>query len=337
MAFSGPYADIHRHGEANAWLDGILAEREGRAPYDWAGWRDSLRALPPGPGRLLQMAGPMPNEVRNGYLDDVGMSRLVLAACVGSAADSGAILAEFRVGANASIQPGFVDNFRLAASTAAARHPGFTAVAVLSGLWPDRPGAMECIEACLELGPAAFGGVDFIPFPYEEDVHWNAPYRAAERLMAAGFGVTIHAGEFTAKHLAPALELPGLSRIGHGTQLASQPALLRRAIDGGLVIECCVSSNALLGAIPSFDAHPLRHFVEQGARVVLATDDPARFGTTIGAEYALAARLGLDDQALAACTRTSIEASFAAGDAKRRLLEHLGGATNREPPLAPVP
>jgi adenosine deaminase len=279
----------------------------------------------------------MPNEVRNDYLDDRGISRLVLAACVGAAADSGAILAEFRVGANASIQPGFVDNFRAAASSTAARHPGFTAVAVLSGLWPERPGAMECIEACLELGPTAFGGVDFIPFPYEEDVTWNEACVAAERLKAAGFGITIHAGEFTAKHLAAAMELPGLSRIGHGTHLAWQPELLRRAIDTGLVIECCVSSNALLGAVPSVEVHPLRRFVEDGARVVLATDDPARFGTTIGGEYALAARLGLDDHALAACTRTSIEASFAPAPEKRRLLEHFDGTTNREPPLAPVP
>jgi adenosine deaminase len=283
------------------------------------------------------MAGPMPNQVRNDYLDQPDISRLVLAACVGSAGDSGAVLAEFRVGANASIQPGFVENFRAAASGTAGRHPGFTAVAVLSGLWPGRPGAMECIEACLELGPTAFGGVDFIPFPYEEDVAWSGTYSAAERLHAAGFGVTIHAGEFSEKHLAAAIELPGLSRIGHGTQLASRPALLRRAIDMGLVIECCVSSNALLGAVPSVDAHPLRRFVEEGARVVLATDDPARFSVSIEGEYALAARLGLDDRALAACTRTSIEASFAPSEDKQRLLELLDGAFNREPPRGPVP
>ncbi len=323
MGYSGPYADIHRHGEANAWLGGILAAGEGRPPYDWAAWRRSVQSLPPGPARLTRMAAPMPNTVRDAYLDRPEYADLVLEACLESAAASGAILAEFRVGASASLQPGFLESFRAAESAVRVRHPGFVAVVLLSGVWPARPGASKCIEACLEAGPEAFHGVDFIPFPYEEEVDWALANRAAERMHAAGFGVTAHAGEFTTAYLAPALELPGVTRIGHGTQLAANPRLLQRAIDRGTVIECCISSNVLLGAVESAAVHPARRFLDAGARIVLATDNPARFGTTIAAEYALAARLGLTNEELAACTRTAVEASFSSEDKKSSLLEVL--------------
>jgi len=293
--------------------------------------------LPPGPGRLAQMQGPMPNSVRDAYLDQREYSLLVLEACLESAAASGAILAELRVGANASTQPGFIEHFRSAEARVRTRHPEFTAVAILSGLWPSRPGHQECIEACLEAGPLAFGGVDFIPFPYEDEVDWVPAYAAAERLHGAGFGITAHAGEFTTAYLAPALELPGLTRLGHGTALARDVRLLQRAADRGIVIECCISSNVLLGAVESAAAHPVRRFLDAGAPIVLATDDPARFGATIRDEYALAGNLGLSDADLARCTRTAIEASFAPRAQRQRLLESLTLAVPQAPAARVAP
>jgi adenosine deaminase len=145
----------------------------------------------------------------------------------------------------------------------------------VSGFWPARPGGDEQVEALLASGSRDFAGVDFIPYPYEEPVDWDSAHRAAERLSTAGFGISIHAGEFSSVHLAPALECPGLTRIGHGTQLDAEPALLQRVVDRGIVVEVCLTSNVTLGAVESLAAHPLRRFLDEGARVVIATDNPA--------------------------------------------------------------
>src|SRR5690606_16512776 len=82
-AFAGPYADIHCHGESNAWLDGLLAKRDGRPPYDWESWRRALDRLPSGPGRIATLVGPMENDTRDALLDEPEWSRLVLATCLG--------------------------------------------------------------------------------------------------------------------------------------------------------------------------------------------------------------------------------------------------------------
>jgi len=324
VGYQGPFADVHRHGESYVWLDHVLATRAGRAQsFDRDAWLKDLGSSPPGLGRLGTLRGPMPAEIRNRYLDQPEWSELVLEACLRSAGDSGVLLAEIRVGANASLTPGFADRFQGAAFTVRNRHPGFTAVAVLSRLWPNRPEAPAAIEACLSLGPGTFGGVDFIPSPYEQASDRSAAFRAAERLHASGFGITVHAGEFSPAHLAPAIEMPGITRIGHGTFLAYEPRLLQQVVDLGIVIECCITSNVLLGAVETAEAHPIRRFLDAGARVVLCTDNPARFGNSIAGEYALAASLGLTPAELLACTETAIQASFAPEEDRTKLLDGL--------------
>jgi adenosine deaminase len=318
--FAGPFADIHRHHEGNAWLDIVLAHREGRDAYDWQAWRNTLHERPPGVARLLTLQGPLPNDVRDEYLDQPSWTALVLEASLRAAAESGAILAELRLGAASALVPDFARMFRAAEAKVQEQFPEFTAVPVLSGLWPSWRDGAEAVEAILEGGPNEFAAVDFLPLPYEEATDWELTFRAAEALSSAGFGITVHSGEFTTKHLAPAIECPGVTRLGHGTQLSQEPKLLKSAIDRQLVLECSLTSNVLLGAVNSLEEHPLRSFLDSGARVAICTDDPARYQTSIADEYALAASIGLSDEELKACTRVAVEASFAPEREKARVL-----------------
>ena len=52
----------------------------------------------------------------------------------------------------------------------------------------------------------------------------------------------------------------------------------------------------MLGAIPSYEEHPPRRFVEAGVPVARCTEDPVQVCTKIGREYALAAALGFSEE-----------------------------------------
>jgi aminodeoxyfutalosine deaminase len=75
------------------------------------------------------------------------------------------------------------------------------------------------------------------------------------------------------------------------------------------------------GVVPALDRHPLPALLGAGVPVVLGSDDPPMFGTTLLEEYRRARdHLGLPAAQLQALARASIEASFAPPVVKRRLL-----------------
>ena len=86
-----------------------------------------------------------------------------------------------------------------------------------------------------------------------------------------------------------ALELP-VTRIGHGVRAIEEPALVAELAERGIVLECCPTSNVVLGVYPSYAEHPLPQLAAAGVRVTLGSDDPPYFGASIGGEYARRAR-----------------------------------------------
>jgi adenosine deaminase len=127
----------------------------------------------------------------------------------------------------------------------------------------------------------------------------------------AGLGCTIHAGEWAgAESVRAALELP-ITRISHGVRAVEDPSVVQALAERGTVLECCPTSNVVLGVYPSFEAHPLRALREAGVPVTLGSDDPPYFGASIAGEYEIcASRLGFSDDDLREVTRTAIEAAF---------------------------
>jgi len=117
-------------------------------------------------------------------------------------------------------------------------------------------------------------------------------YRLAERAVDAGLGVTAHAGGSSTANIAAAAHVPGLTRIGRAAHAARDPPLLELLAVRGIAVECCLSCNVVLGAVPSYEEHPIRQLAENGVAVALGTDDPVQVCTTIGREYALAAPTG---------------------------------------------
>ena len=153
--------------------------------------------------------------------------------------------------------------------------------------------------------------------------------RAFEIAREAGLGITVHAGEFGGwESVAEALDHVRPSRIGHGVRAVENPDLVRRIADEGIVLECCPGSNIALKVFDSFSAHPFPALRAAGCKVTLNSDDPPYFWTSLKNEYDLAAmHFGLSEKALAAVTRTAIEAAFVDRKTKKALLARLGGKT----------
>jgi adenosine deaminase len=127
----------------------------------------------------------------------------------------------------------------------------------------------------------------------------------------AGLGCTMHAGEWAGpESVRAALELP-ITRISHGVRAIEDAELVSELAQRGVVLECCPTSNVVLGLYPSYEQHPLPRLAGEGVRITLGSDDPPYFGASIGGEYEIAqARLGFDEDGLKAITATAIDAAF---------------------------
>ena len=107
-------------------------------------------------------------------------------------------------------------------------------------------------------------------------------YRVAAE---AGLGCTIHAGEWAgADSVRAALELP-ITRISHGVRAIEDPSVVAELAARAIVLECCPTSNVVLGVYPSYEEHPLPALRAAGVPVTLGSDDPPYFGATIAGEY----------------------------------------------------
>ncbi len=151
--------------------------------------------------------------------------------------------------------------------------------------------------------------------------------RAFEIAREAGLGITVHAGELAGwESVQSALDHFRPSRIGHGVRAIENPDLVRRIAAEGVVLECCPCSNVALQVFPSFAEHPFPKLRAAGCKVTLNSDDPPYFWTSLKREYDEArTHFGMDDKALAAVTRTAIEAAFVDRKTRTDLLARLGG------------
>ena len=131
-----------------------------------------------------------------------------------------------------------------------------------------------------------------------------------------GLHLVCHAGETTGpESIWAALEI-GAERIGHGIAAARDPALRARLRESNTPLEVCITSNVCTGVVPELAKHPVRQLYDAGVPIVLNTDDPAFFRTSIAQEYELGERFfGLPVEELA---RASFRYAFAASAASAR-------------------
>ena len=307
-----PKVDLHMHAETMARLDRLVSGRNGAPPHDWAKDVTALAYLPPGMPRLEHAVAGRQRSFDNDRLialnDDDAVFVQWLTDALFEAATDGAVLVEMRFGGK--LRQGFMSLFREAETKVRDIYPSFHAVPLVTGVWPGRGGASAAFASALQAAKDGLGGIDFIPIPYDREADWSEAYIWAQQAADIGLGVTAHAGEFSIANIEAALMLPTVKRIGHGTYAVADPRLIDIVLEKDVTLECCLTSNVLLGAVPSLDDHPIRKLIECGISVTLASDDPLRLCTSIGREYEITARLGIGTEQLMEMSTNGIRASF---------------------------
>jgi aminodeoxyfutalosine deaminase len=169
----------------------------------------------------------------------------------------------------------------------------------------------------------AFGiGGDELSIPTKDfqTVYKHAAYYGLHRL--------IHAGEIGGpEKIREALEFLGVERVGHGIGAIHDPALMDLLADRRIPLEVCPMSNLRTGALArqlnaekaSIKHHPLPQLVRHGIPVVLSTDDPTMFHTTLHEEYFHAQEMGLSETELKSLVSNSFDFAFLTAEERKSL------------------
>lgn len=198
--------------------------------------------------------------------------------------------------------------------------------------------AMAVVEAarnCGSKGIVAFGiGGDELQIPTGE---FRSVYDQAANL---GLHRLIHAGEVGGpQKIREAIELLGAERIGHGIAAIKDPALMDLLAERKIPLEICPQSNIRTGALvrqlardnARIEDHPLPKLFRHGIPVVLSTDDPALFDTTLRAEYAHAAHMGLQETELEQICAMGLDYAFSPDAKTTRAEGYAGGVAQFSP------
>ena len=185
--------------------------------------------------------------------------------------------------------------------------------------------AMEVVESarsCNSKKIVAFGmGGD------ELSIATEAFRPAYEKASEIGLHRLVHAGEVGgAEKIREAIDLLDAERIGHGIAAMHDLGLMDLLAERRIPLEVCPGSNLKTGALArqlrsnavQIESHPLPKFLRHGIPVVLSTDDPAMFDTTLQTEYENAARMGLQEDELARIVETGFQYAFSPAGVKHR-------------------
>jgi adenosine deaminase len=184
---------------------------------------------------------------------------------------------------------------------------------LLCALYGDPPSLVEELVAAAAPRPGVVG-IDVAGGPSREHVFGLADHAPAFRRAAdLGLGCTVHAGEGRpAAEIAAAIEIARARRIGHGTTLLDDPAVLDLVLTRGVTVEACPTSNLHTGAIARPEEHPLPRWLALGVKACVCTDNTLFSDVTASQELARARALpGMTDALCAAAVAAGHAARFA--------------------------
>jgi adenosine deaminase len=151
-------------------------------------------------------------------------------------------------------------------------------------------------------------------------------HRQAFDLAArGGLGITVHAGEAAGwESIFEAIHSCRAVRIGHGTRLFENPALLDFVRDRRICLEINITSNLQTRVVRSAAEHPVRQYFDAGVPVTLCTDSWLMSGVSLTDEYVLAHdALGFTPAELQVMATTAFEHAFLPWLERRALMARV--------------
>jgi adenosine deaminase len=119
----------------------------------------------------------------------------------------------------------------------------------------------------------------------------NPPERYAqwfEKALEAGLHSAPHAGETVGPgSVWGAVRVLGAERLGHGVRSIEDSELVEYLAQRRIPLEICPTSEIRLGVYSDLAAHPLRGLYRAGVPVIINSDDPSLFNTTLNDEAKL--------------------------------------------------
>jgi len=141
-----------------------------------------------------------------------------------------------------------------------------------------------------------------------------------EEARANGLRVVAHAGEGAgAESVWGALDGLRAERIGHGIRCLEDSSLVAVLAERQTPVEVCPTSNFRTGVVTEGSPHPVLRMLESGLNVVVGSDDPPMFATSLTDEYRWLAAQGVPFDRLWERNLAAIEASFLTDGEKARL------------------
>lgn len=268
-----PLADLHRHLDGSlrpATIEELAARAGVRVPSDLA--------FKPGMGlaeALSKFAFTLsllqtPEAVR----------RVASEMCEDAAAD-GVTTLEIRFAPQLH-RGASVEAILDAALEGAAGRAGLT----LCGLYGEPPAVLEGLVRAAATRPGVVG-IDLAGGPTLGHNFGMKDYVPAYRRAAeVGLGRTVHAGEGRPpQEIRDAIEQLGAQRIGHGTTLLEDPAVVDLVRERQVTLEACPTSNVHTGVIGSVAEHPLPRWLDAGVRVCVCSDNTLLSAVTSSEEH----------------------------------------------------
>jgi aminodeoxyfutalosine deaminase len=183
---------------------------------------------------------------------------------------------------------------------------------------------VDWVKACNSSRIVAFGiGGDELSIPTKD---FQSVYKHAAH---CGLHKLIHAGEIGGpEKIREAIELLCVERVGHGIGAIHDLALMDLLAARRIVLEVCPVSNLRTGALArqlrtepgSIHQHPLPQLLRHGIPVVLSTDDPSMFHTSLREEYFHAQEMGLSDTELTGLVANGFAFAFLTPEERTHLL-----------------
>jgi adenosine deaminase len=153
------------------------------------------------------------------------------------------------------------------------------------------------------------------------EMHGAAFYHARKHLV----NITVHAGEaFGPASIRQALFKCGAHRIGHGVTLREDPDLLQYVVDHQIPLEVCPTSNVQTHVVPSYEAHPIRPYVDAGVAVTVNTDNRLFSRTSVTDElWHVHTRCGVGAEALREIALNGFRHAFLHWEEKQALVKQF--------------